>query len=114
MRFMAIAMVEQASTWKTAGQIADTVLTDATRIRRSVPAEQATVFRDVPARCFGAYVLTSGFREGVMIRTDDQYDEIYNFDRPGLDTRPIPPGARWFRWVESRFVEIDTPSPQEE
>jgi len=104
---MSVALVEQAQSWQQAGHVSDRILDKAAEIRRAVPANTATVFVDLPARHYGAYLFTSGFREGLILKTDLAYMEIYDPEHNTFDPRLIPPTARWFRWNGTDFEECD-------
>jgi hypothetical protein len=101
---MSAAAVEQTSTWHQAGRIAERVIAAAERVRVRIPPGHSTVFYDLPVRYYGAYSLSSGFREGLTLRTGGRYTEIYESDRPFRDTRTIPSDALWFRWNGEEFV----------
>jgi hypothetical protein len=108
---MSGAAVEQVSTWHEAGQLAERVLAAAERVRIRIPPEKSTVFYDLPVRYYGAYSLSSGFREGLTLRTGGRYKGIYESYRRFFDTRPIPQDALWFRWNGEKFVP-GTPQEQ--
>ncbi|MEW5874843.1 MAG: hypothetical protein AB1752_06635, partial [Candidatus Zixiibacteriota bacterium] len=104
---MSVALVEQARSWQQAGHVSDRILDKAAEVRRAVPANTATVFIDLPARHYGAYLFTSGFREGLILKTDLQYTEIHDPEHSTFDPRPIPESARWFRWNGTDFEQCD-------
>lgn len=104
---MSIALVEQAQSWQQAGHRSNAILDMAAEIRRAIPCDTATVFVDLPNRHYGAYLFASGFREGLMLKTDLAYTEIYDPDHAAFDPRATPTKARWFRWNGDAFEESE-------